>query len=176
MKLPITGQFLWDMYQVFEDSGKIKDLIFSPTHAKLDIWLDLQNPIFRKYKDAKNRRAFGNAVHYLKRKNYIRVQSLGGKKAMMLTKEGFSKALKASFVAEDKKKRADKKWIMVIFDVPQKHRKARNLLKSILQNLGYKLLQQSVWVNPYDVFEKTEIIFRLHSLDKYIKIFLVEDI
>ena len=65
---------------------------------------------------------------------------------------------------------------MVMFDVPEKYRKSRNLLKRILINLGYKLLQQSVWVSPYDVSEKTEQLFQWHSLDQYVKIFIIEKV
>ena len=65
---------------------------------------------------------------------------------------------------------------MVIFDIPQTHKKARNLLRSVLKNLGYKMFQQSVWVTPYDVSEKTETLLQHYSLDKYVKIFLTEDL
>ena len=63
---------------------------------------------------------------------------------------------------------------MVIFDMPAKHRKARDLMRSVLKNLGYKLFQQSVWITPYDVSDKTEKLLQYHSLEKYVKIFLVE--
>ncbi|MBI3631407.1 MAG: CRISPR-associated endonuclease Cas2 [Candidatus Staskawiczbacteria bacterium] len=63
---------------------------------------------------------------------------------------------------------------MIAFDIPQKHRKARELLRSILENLGYKMFQQSVWVTSYDVSEKTERLLQAYSLDNYVKIFLVE--
>src|SRR3989344_2746508 len=73
-------------------------------------------------------------------------------------------------------KRKDNKWIMVIFDIPQKQWKARNLLKSILHNLKYRKFQQSVWVTPYDVFEKTEQLLQYYSLEKYVRIFLIEEL
>ena len=94
---------------------------------------------------------------------------------MMLTKKGIGKALRASFALEGKVKRSDGKWLMVIFDIPQMHRKARNLIRSILQNLGYKMFQQSVWITPYDVSEKTEKLLQFYSLDEYIRIFLIEE-
>ena len=65
---------------------------------------------------------------------------------------------------------------MLIFDMPARNRKARNLLRSILQNLGYKMFQQSVWITPYDVSEKTESYLQMYSLDRYVKIFLIEEI
>jgi CRISPR-associated endonuclease Cas2 len=65
---------------------------------------------------------------------------------------------------------------MLIFDLPKKYNKSRDLLRSILRNLGYKLLQQSVWVTPYDVSEETEKLLENHSLETFVKIFLIEEI
>ncbi|HLD70491.1 MAG TPA: hypothetical protein VI937_01245, partial [Negativicutes bacterium] len=91
-----------------------------------------QNPVFEKYRKQMGEQKFSKLIYYLKRNNYIQAKALENKRGFILTKEGISKALKASFQAEEKKKRKDGKWAMIIFDVPQKHQKARNLLKSIL--------------------------------------------
>ena len=92
-----------------------------------------------------------------------------------LTKEGLNKALKASFIMEDKKKRSDGKWTMLIFDVPEEYKKSRDLLRSILHNLGYKIFQKSVWITPYDVSGKTEKLLQMYNLDEFVKIFLIEE-
>ena len=99
-----------------------------------------------------------------------------GNPTIILTKEGLSKALKASFEMEGKQKRKDGKWVMITFDVPEKWRKSRDLLRSILHNLGFKLFQQSVWVCPYDVSEKLETLLQMYNLDEFVKIFLIEEI
>jgi len=65
---------------------------------------------------------------------------------------------------------------MIIFDIPEKYKSKRELLRSILKNLGYKMFQQSVWVAPYDIYEKTEQLLQFYVLDKYVKIFLVEEL
>ena len=103
------------------------------------------------------------------------VKELEGKKAVIFTKNGIEKTLKASFKLEGRTKRKDGKWIMLIFDMPAKHKKSRDLLRSILQNLGYKLFQYSVWITPYDVSDKTEKLLQYYSMEKYIKIFLIEE-
>jgi len=175
MKLPITDQFLWDVYSIMNKAGDVfKEVTKPPTMAN---WLPgTKNPVFKKYRDDKNKANFTKLIYYLKRNNYIKVKSLEGKKAIILTREGLSKVLRASFVMEKKRKRKDGKWIMLIFDMPSKNKKARNLMRSILYNLGYKILQQSVWVTPYNVSEKTESLLQFYNLDKYVKIFLIEQI
>jgi len=174
MRLSVTEEFLWDAYSFLKKTEDAVIFVLNPRAAKF--LPGIKNPIFQKYKNYKNKIEFNQLLYYLKTKGYIKIKNLEGKKAMMLTKEGIGKALKASFKLGDNKERKDEKWIMLIFDVPQTHQKARNLLKSVLRNLGYKLLQQSVWVTPFDVFEKTDELLRLYSLNRYVKVFLIEKV
>src|SRR5437870_3833768 len=108
MKLPVTDEFLWDLYNLVEKAGDVADFLLNPNSVKF--MSSIKNPIFKKYRHDKNKRAFDNLVYYVKRKGLISVKNLEGKKAIVLTKEGLSKALKASFLAEGKKKRKDGKW------------------------------------------------------------------
>ena len=133
-----------------------------------------EHPVFQKYRRDKNKRKFSQLVYYLKQNNYIKVKNLEGKQAILLTKKGISKALVSKWTSEERPRRKDRKWIMVIFDIPQKHPKARGLLRSVLKNMGYELFQQSAWVTPYDVFRQTEDLLQIHNLDGYVKIFLIE--
>lgn len=175
MKLPITDQFLWDIYNVVNTTGDVLEFVTRRPSTRMFV-PGSENPIFKKYRHDKNRAYFTKLIYYLKSKNYIKVKNLKGKRAVILTREGIGKALRASFVAEEKKKRKDKKWIMLIFDMPSKNKKARNLMRSILFNLGYKMFQQSVWITPYDVSKKTEELMQFYSFDKYVKVFLIEEI
>jgi DNA-binding transcriptional regulator PaaX len=121
----------------------------------------------------------GNEINFKFKTTYTleeKIKSLENKRAIILTKEGISKALMASFTIEGAKKRMDGKWVMLMFDIPVTNKKARSLLKSILINLGYKLFQQSVWISPYDISEKTEKLLQFHSLDGYVKTFLIEKV
>ncbi|MEK7080522.1 MAG: CRISPR-associated endonuclease Cas2, partial [Patescibacteria group bacterium] len=170
-----TDKFLWDIYNFFEKANNAADFMFkAPTMRN---WLPgEENPIFKKYRRERGRREFNNLIYYLKRKGYLKAKSLESKRGIIITKPGIDKALMASFKLGEAKKRKDGKWVMLIFDIPQKHRKARDLLRSILLNLGYKLFQQSVWITPYNVSDKTEKLLQMHFLDKYVKIFLIDEL
>ncbi len=176
MRVPITEKFLWDLYKFIEKTDDIVDFILSNKYKQMAILTGGENPIFRKYRQDMNKRAFDNLIYHLKKNNFIRSTNLDGKKGIIITKEGINKVFKASFKIEERNKRKDGKWIMIIFDVPEKYRKSRDLLRSILRNLGYKIFQQSAWISPYDVSEKTEKLLQMYSLDKYVKIFLIEEI
>ena len=61
-----------------------------------------------------------------------------------LTSRGKDKALLAKLELEDKK--WDGKWRVVIFDIPEKRRVIRDLLRMRLKGWGFVPWQQSVWV------------------------------
>lgn len=172
MKISLTDQFLWDIYKFLQSTEDVARFIFNPNPMKL--MLGPKNPIFDKYRHDKNRRKFNDLIYYLKINDYIKIKSLENKEAILITKKGIDKALKASFKIEEKTKRKDGKWIMLIFDIPQKYKKSRKLMNSILHNLGYKMFQQSVWITPYDVSEKTEKLMQIYSLENFVKIFIIE--
>ncbi len=176
MKISITDQFLWDMYSYLEEAVHTVSLGVGPRHSILRMLPGNRNPFSEKYRTQMGSKEFAKLIYYLKRKNYIKVKSLEGKQGIMLTKEGISKAFKASFLCGKKEKRKDGKWIMLAFDIPQKHIKARWLLRSVMVNLGYKMFQQSIWVCPFNVSEKTEKLLQMYSLEKYVKIFLIEEL
>jgi len=174
MKLPITDQFLLDIYNATISAGGLLNSLYE--RSARNYFYGYDSSLFKKYKNQKGSAEFAKFIYYLKSKNYIKSANLKNKKAVVLTREGIDKALKASFTIEKMNKRKDGKWIMLIFDMPAKNRKKRDLMRSILFNLGYKLYQHSVLVTPYDVSEKTESLLQFYGLDKYVKIFLVEEI
>ena len=47
-------------------------------------------------------------------------------------------------------KRWDKKWRVLIFDIPEKRKGLRDKVRLTLVSLGFRQLQKSVWVYPYD--------------------------
>lgn len=49
-----------------------------------------------------------------------------------------------------KPRRWDKKWRVLIFDIPERERTLRNRIRDTLRAIGFVRLQGSVWVYPYD--------------------------
>lgn len=178
MKLPITDQFLWDMCKFLDNTEDAFRFIFHPARNWSEVSISSDDPIYRKYRKVLKSEQLKKLIYYLKKNNFIRAENLNGKKAIVMDKKGFEKITKIYFktIDQSKTKRKDGKWIMIIFDVPEKWRKSRDLLRSILRNLGYKMFQQSVWVTPYDVSEKTEHLLQMYNLDEFVKIFLIEKI
>ncbi|MEK7663981.1 MAG: hypothetical protein AAB340_00825 [Patescibacteria group bacterium] len=178
MKISITDQFLWDMFNFLSEAEDQLRFIFHPPRRWKDVFLDADNPIYQKYYKILKADRFAKLIYYLKRNNYIKAKSLDGKKAIFISKKGLKKVSHFYFKCdrENRLKRKDGKWIMVIFDIPKNHKKNRDLLRSVLKNLGYKVFQYSVWITPYDVFEKTQKLLQFYSIDHYVRIFLIEEL
>mgnify|MGYP001582756461 CR=1 FL=1 len=49
-----------------------------------------------------------------------------------------------------KPKKWDRKWRIIIFDIPERKKKIRDEIRGILTAAGFARLQDSVWVYPYD--------------------------
>ncbi|MBI2004852.1 hypothetical protein HYS79_01670 [Patescibacteria group bacterium] len=64
--------------------------------------------------------------------------------------EKFAALLGEGRLAPKKPKRWDGKWRVLIFDIPERRRGTREQTRRTLLHLGFKRLQDSVWVYPYD--------------------------
>lgn len=73
-----------------------------------------------------------------------------GAKFARLTKKGQIRLARLALYAGIPKKHWDGRWRIVIFDVPEKRRRSRDLLRETLAGIGFCRLQNSVWVYPYD--------------------------
>ena len=83
---------------------------------------------------------------------YIALETEGSSKRARLTKKGewFAARIGAGTLIPKKPRRWDGKWRMLIFDIPETRKKSRAQLRLTLMGLGFRRLQDSVWVYPYD--------------------------
>jgi len=174
MKIPITDKFLWELYNFIEDLHKIYE-ISAPRTMKEAFYPELYK-FKQEWLRKERRKDFSKLIYSLKKKGLIKIKCLKNRKAIALTPKGSKKVLKIKYKMIEKKKRKDGKWQMIIFDIPEKKRFLRDLLREHLYFLGYKILQKSIWVSPYDVFKETEEFLRRYSLDRFAKLFLIEEI
>lgn len=172
-KASASEKFLWGLYKIYEVVGDILNIPPKSAH-------DAVYPEYKKLRNIwekrKSRRTFQNLIYYLKRRGLIKEIDEKGERAWLLTEKGKDKVLKIEFKFKNYKKRKDGKWIMIIFDIPEKTRRRRDLLRRKLKFLGFKMLQKSIWVCPYDALGDVNNFIKNSSLKSHIKIFLIEEI
>lgn len=175
MKLPITDKFLWDLYNSIEGIGRVYETVRPPGSMYEAVYRDVIR-LRKEYARKKRKRTFSQFIGYLQQKGYIRVKSLEGTKGVMLTPKGMEKVLRVRRKMQERKKRKDGKWIMIVFDIPEKRRQDRDLLRDALVDMGYQKFQHSVWVCPYDVYGETEKAIREYQIIPFVKLFLIEEV
>jgi len=174
VKLPVTDKFLWDIYNFIEELSDLHRGFAAKSWTDI-LYPEISRPRYE-YGKKMDRERFSRLVYYLKKNGYIKIKNLENKQGVLLTQKGNDRILKIKLKMKNKKKRSDKKWQMMIFDIPEKKRFLRNILRENLTLLGYEMLQQSVWVSPFDVFKETEDLVSRYELDHYIRLFLIEEI
>ena len=70
----------------------------------------------------------------------------------------------------------DHRWRMVVFDIPEKYRRLRNQVRTILKRVGFIQLQQSVWIFPHECEEFVQFIQRESQLAPHILYGVLEKI
>ncbi len=68
----------------------------------------------------------------------------------------------------------DSKWRMVIFDIPERRRAARAVLRDTLRRIGFLKLQNSAWVYPYDCEELVALLKTDYRLGKEVLYMVVD--
>src|SRR3989344_3405367 len=112
-------------------------------------------------------------------KGYVRFVEKDGKKRMEITEAGRrAVALESEKVALAAKrgKRWDKRWRLVMFDIPQYRRRDRDHLREAMRACGFLRLQDSVWVFPYDCEEFVMLLKADMRIGKDVLYAIVESI
>jgi len=103
---------------------------------------------------------FYNSFYYLRKKGLLKMEYRGKQLYVSLSDEGKLLAKKYSIdeLKIKKPKHWDKKWRILIFDIEERYRSKREMLRGKLKELGLYQLQKSVWVCPYQFQEEVEIL------------------
>ena len=68
----------------------------------------------------------------------------------------------------------DKKWRIVLYDIPEHEREARDAFREHLTELGVCKFQHSAGIHPYDCKNEIEFFIELLGIRKYVR-FIVAD-
>ena len=113
--------------------------------------------VAHKYKDSRGqeRSNFKERIRYLKKSGMITSFIEGKEKYLELTPKGLHRinTLQLDNLMVNRPNKWDSKWRVVIFDIPEKHKEARNILRKRLIKLGFEKVQESVYVYPFECAE-----------------------
>lgn len=124
----------------------------------------------------KNR--FHDSLRRLEKQGYINKYIENKKEIIKTTKIGNEKALKYIFNETKIKtpEKWDKKWRVVIFDIPEEKKYLRNVVRERLKRWGFYKLQMSVFVYPFDCQKEIASLKYLYNLGPYLQYLVAESI
>jgi len=133
------------------------------------VFYSLARAYFRKKRW--ERTTFLNDLRNLQKRQLIRYREFpNGEVEMTLTKRGKQEVLRYDLdqIRLDTKKPWDRKWRLVIFDIPHSKRVARDALRQKMYALGFYPLQKSVLLTPYECEKEIDFIASVFDVRDHI--------
>lgn len=112
--------------------------------------------------------SFSSNVSHLQRTGYIEKVKIKGEPYLRLTSVGKDSLYRDFPLLSFQKKSWDGKWRVVIFDIEEKNRKYRDVLRIKLRELGFGMVQESVWISPHDFIHDLREFLEEHHLGNYV--------
>jgi len=101
-----------------------------------------------------------------------------GSVTAVLTRRGRQKALiyKLDEISVPKMQKWDGKWRIILFDIPEKHKKARDALTRTLKRMDFYQFQKSVFIHPFECRSEVDFVTNFFGISLYVKILIAESI
>ncbi len=166
-----------------------KDLIVLSTQEALNALIDFgalsntANPMFRKTayaylrKRSVDRARFRQTLRYLITRGYVRDAVKGKERYLEVTARGKARAGVEPPVVLKSPKVWDRRWRVVLFDIPAKFTKTRNYFREHLKDWGFLPMQRSIYVYPFDCYQEVTALierFKLEGMVQYLVAEIIE--
>jgi len=118
-------------------------------------------------------------IDRFQKQKYVTVQEdKDGTITVKITKNGLVKALsyELNTLRIKKPERWDGKWRAVVFDVPEKYHRLRDVFRMRIKQIGLYPLQESVYISPYPCFDQIEFLRELYGIAFTVRYLLVEKV
>ena len=127
----------------------------------------------------KKREQLFRALSYLRSRKFVEIRDLpDGKTEVKITSAGqkFIGTADTDDLKIEKPSIWDKKFRLVIFDIPKHKHSASTTFSKKLKEMGFLMIQKSIWVNPYDCVNEIIYLRNIFEIEPYVKIVLADAI
>ncbi|MBL7045102.1 MAG: hypothetical protein ISR98_00675 [Parcubacteria group bacterium] len=114
----------------------------------------------------------------MKKQRLVKIYYKNGEEVIEITEKGKKWLLKYKLddMEIKKPKKWDGLWRIVIFDIPEKRKKARNAINLKLKNLGFYPIQKSTFIYPYECRNEIDFVAEHSFARKYINYIIAKEI
>jgi len=146
-------------------------LIFAPRYSRFLSINDENNPSSQelyKYYKYYNLPSLKRTLKRLEKQKMIVVKETPEEQIVELTEKGKTRILRYAVGEFDVRKpdRWDGRWRIIIYDVPDKKKGSRDILRNMLHRMGFLKLQKSVYLFPFPCGEEIEFLRAYYGLDQ----------
>lgn len=109
-----------------------------------------------------------NIASFFRQKEYFKRSPYFGqvKGGYQLTGKGRIKVIKSILMEKlNKEAKWNGFWWAVVFDIPEKRRNIRELLRRELKMMHFVEIQKSIWITPYNIEKELFILLKLWTKD-----------
>ncbi len=112
-------------------------------------------------------------VHRLKEKGWVETLNNEGKIIVKLTHKGQNQLRIEKAI---KQNQWDGSYRIVIFDIPEKHRRVRNIFRYRLKEWGFEPWQKSVWVSKKDIAQPLREFIKELGIEDWVAVLVSKDV
>lgn len=143
-----------------------------PALHKHSLWMQ------RMVKNKKQKKKIYNIFSVFKRRGYLEKRKFQDSEGYILSDKAKEKITFLQITSRDKqgKKLSSGKSLMVFFDIPEKRRKSRDRFRILLQELGFKQFQKSIWITQHDVVSEIKNTIKVFRLEDYVELLIVQKV
>lgn len=116
-----------------------------------------------------NKRDVGRILKRLKKQKMISLKENGDKIALEITDKGKSRLLEYDFEnISIKTKRRDGRWRLIIFDIPEYKKSAREVFRRKLKQLGMIQFQKSAFISAFPCKNEVDFLCNFLEISDYV--------
>ncbi len=131
-----------------------------------------------RWNKAKKRGTLRKTIKRLENQRLVSWEEIDGEIKLVLTDKGKKKTLQ--YKLDDLKIKKTPAWDgffrVIIFDIPESRKGAREMLRKKLKELEFQQLQKSVFVTPYECRDEIDFIKNVYEIVPYVSYILATDI
>ena len=128
--------------------------------------------------DQRERSRLSHAIREIRKRRFARLVRKKNRYVLEVTEEGQRRVLphRISRLIVPAQSEWDGLWRIVLFDIPERRRTARNALRDKLRELGFFLLQKSAFVLPYPCEDALDAIVQHFRIQRYVTFFKTDSL
>ncbi len=148
------------------------DVLIQPVIINKAYWEAINIENRKKEIKQKEKQKYYSTINRLVKYGYLMKKRENNQLKIKLTDKGILKTQRLFWKTNQKKKpkNKNKEFCLVVFDIPEKKRRIRNLFRKCLYEIGFERLQKSVFICYKDVFQEIKSLINNCELDDYVKI------